>query len=295
MHKLEYYQKKFNASKIPQGSSDWFEGRQYCFGGSEMAGILGQNKYMKEESIIASKKPGAIPFVSDYTQWGLMFEPVAKVFISKERGTIHEFGSVPHCQYPVCYSPDGILVEGDHLVLLEIKSPIMRGVGSIPEHYFPQVYTGMSVFHVHHTLFVQCRFRRCKYGTNPTNATFDRPYHKEYYKRCKDKLPISWGYLWWDVPGDLQDLALLSEMHSTINNTKVQPSIHVEALDFQPDHGKILQWKLFEISYSIVLPKPNYLDSMADKLWDKYKEMRKTANCSSQENKAVTEVEEQKV
>lgn len=273
MFKLEYYQKKFNLFKISQGSDDWLDGRQYCIGGSEMSTVLGKNKYDTWEKLMQTKA-GKHFDATDATEWGHLFEQVAKHYIRKEYGTIYEFGSIPHCLYPVCYSPDGIIVENDHLVLLEIKSPIYRGVHKIPEPYLYQVYTGMNIIHVKYTLFVQCRFRRCKYGTNPHSTIYDRKYHIEYRKRCKDAFPLSWGYLYWDCPGPLQDLAELKDMCPAILQSKVNPSIHIEDKTFNPTHGKVLMWKLFEINYSTIKPKKFFLDHMSDFLWTKYKQLR---------------------
>lgn len=277
MFMLEYYQRKFSYLHL-QGSDDWLDGRQYCFGGSEMSTLLGKNKYDTWDKLLETKSNKSF-HNTDATDWGHLFEHVAKIFISQQYGKIYEFGSIPHCQYPVCYSPDGILVEEDHLVLLEIKSPIFRGIHKIPESYLYQVYTGMCILAVKYTLFVQCRFRRCKYGTDPTNCKYDREYHIEYRKRCKDAKPISWGYLWWDTEGPLKDLAHYKNMSDEIQKIKnispnVKPQVIIQDKDFKPDHGTILMWKLFEINYASIKPKKLFLEDKSAFLWSKYKELR---------------------
>jgi len=273
MYKLVYYQNKFKNLAI-QGSEEWMEARSYSFGGSEMSTIMGKNKYEKWNDLIL-RKQNTTNFRSDTTEWGHLFEPVAKLFISKQYGTIYEFGSIPHSYYPVCYSPDGLMVIEDALIMIEIKNPIYRGVHNIPEAYIEQIQTGMSIINVKHCVFWQFRFRRCKLGTGPWNMSYDRVYHKEYRKRCKDMGNISFGYLHWDVDCDLVDLGNVPNILDELKDIplSVQPSIIIEK-PFEGTRGKVLMWKLFEKTKEEILPVKNYLADKEDFLWEKYKELR---------------------
>lgn len=279
MYKLAYYQNKFKNLAV-QGSEEWLESRSFSFGGSEMSTVMGKNKYENWESLLL-RKNSDINFRSDSTEWGHLFEPIAKMFIEKQFGTIYEFGSIPHSYYPVCYSPDGLMVLEDNLVMIEIKNPIFRGIHSIPESYLEQVKTGMCIINVQHCDFWQFRFRRCRLGTGPWNFQYDREYHKEYRKRCKDMGPVSFGYIWWEVDCDLVDLGNVECILDEIKNIPVliKPRILIEE-EFNGKKGKVLMWKLFEKRKDIILPCKNYLSEHEDLLWSKYKELRDNRSTS---------------
>lgn len=268
MHKLDYYKNKFS-DLYTQGSSQWLKGRASCFGGSEMSTILGENTYETCENLLQKKIYLQID-IADTTQWGHWFENVSKFYIQQKWGEIHEFGSIPHPYYPVCYSPDGLLVIDNELVLLEIKNPIMRGINKIPEHYFPQVKSGMCILNVKYTLFAQFRFRRCSLETPVNNYIYDRHYHKEYRKRCKDQKPISWGYLYWEGENKLVDLSQYKDMVGKLGNRASRnPKIYIET-EFNPTKGYILKWKLFECVYASIPPDHFYLSDREDELWELY-------------------------
>lgn len=273
MYKLSYYQNKFKNLAI-QGSDEWLEARSFSFGGSEMSTVVGKNKYDDWNSLLL-RKSNNTNFRSDTTEWGHLFEPIAKYYITKQFGIIHEFGSIPHSYFPVCYSPDGLMVIGDDLIMIEIKNPIYRGIHSIPESYIQQVQTGMSIINVKHCDFWQFRFRRCKLNTGPWNFQYDRVYHKEYRKRCKDMGPISFGYIWWEVECELMDLGIKDSILDEIKDipVSIKPKIIIEE-PFIGTKGKVLMWKLFEKSKEIVLPEKNYLIDKEELLWSKYKELR---------------------
>lgn len=288
MHKLEYYQHKFKNLAL-QGTDEWLEGRSYSFGGSEIGSVLGHNKY-ESWSTLLERKYKKSSFRNDSTEWGHLFEPIAKYFISKSQGTIYEFGSIPHSYYPVCYSPDGLMVLDDQLVLLEIKNPICRGIHSdIPPHYIDQVQTGMNIISVAYCEFWQFRFRRCKLGTGPWNMTYDRAYHKEYRKRCKDMGPITYGYIWWDIDCELVDLGAVPSILDEIRDIPltVAPIIFKEEA-FDKTNGKVLMWKLFEKNKTIIVPERNYLETKADLIWSKYKDLRQAVKNPSNEISTVT-------
>jgi len=289
MYKLYYYQNKFKNLAI-QGTEEWMEARSFSFGGSEMSTLVGKNKYENWNSLL-SRKTSNTNFRSDTTEWGHLFEPISKMFIEKQFGTIYEFGSIPHSYYPVCYSPDGLMVIEDNLIMIEIKNPIYRGIHSIPESYLEQVKTGMCIINVKHCDFWQFRFRRCKLGTGPWNFQYDRVYHKEYRKRCKDMGPVSFGYIYWEVDCDLVDLGNVESILDEIKSIPitVKPKILIEE-PFEGKTGKVLMWKLFEKSKEVVFPEKDYLSSKEELLWTKYKELRNSLHQSTQ-NSTVTSVE----
>lgn len=279
MWKLEYYLAKFSYLAM-QGSQDWLEGKSISFGGSEMSCILDKSKHEKWKSL-KTKKISKIYEHCDITEWGHLFEVVSKIIITKEHGTIYEFGSIPHPYYPVCYSPDGVLIKDDDLVLLEIKNPVMNGIHKeIKQEYLDQVYTGMEIINVKHCLFARFRFRRCLLGTDPNNCVYDRFFHKEWRKRQKDAFPISYGYLHWKVDCELIDLSNVENMCTFIYKYNVKPTIYIEQIpEFLCNEkstekkGLILMWKLFEYKYDIIQPKRDYLKENEKKIWKRYKDL----------------------
>lgn len=294
MHKLFYYQNKFKNLAI-QGSEEWIEARSYSFGGSEMSTLVGKNKYENWDSLLV-RKSNSNNFRSDATEWGHLFEPISKLFIEKQFGScIYEFGSIPHSYYPVCYSPDGLMVLDDNLVMIEIKNPIYRGIHSIPEGYLEQVKTGMDIINVKYCDFWQFRFRRCKLDTGPWNFQYDRVYHKEYRKRCKDMGPVSFGYIYWETDCDLVDLGKVESILDELNTVPVtvKPKIIIEEA-FTATKGKVLMWKLFEKSKETIHPQKNYLHDKEDLLWSKYKELRKSFVESKDPQKSTVTIEEPK-
>lgn len=273
MLKLKYYLTKFN-NLVAQGSEEWLNGRTSSFGGSEMGTLLGDNQYESWVDLKKKKRNKQCDH-NDITEWGHLFEPVSKLYIIKEYGDIYDFGSIPHTFYPICYSPDGLLVVDKKLVLLEIKNPIMRGTHKIPQIYIDQVLTGLSIIPAEYCLFVQFRFRRCKYKSNrgkPWKATYDRLYHKEFMKRQPDAKPISYGFLYWKTENkDLLDLALYDKMYPKYMDLG-KPQVFIET-DLPYTSGTVLMWKLFEMVPSSVKPNTDFLKQNEDLLWQKYKDL----------------------
>lgn len=268
MNKIKYLQMKFKSDE--QGSDNWLQGRKWAFGGSEMASVLGTDPYKNLDDVIATKRSMS-NHQTDATQWGHLFEPVAKEYLKKIYGTIYEFGSIPHCRFPVVYSPDGIICDkNDDLHLIEIKAPIMRGIKKIPAQYLEQVKTGMCVLPVEDTHFWQFRFRRCPLTYSPKSNKYDRWYHKEFKSRQKDMSILSFGYLHWDNKSILTDLSLSPVMIGKI--PKGKPTIIID-IDTKFESGVVLMFKLFEMEKTIVEMEPDYLTSKQNLLWELHKKL----------------------
>lgn len=270
MHKLEYLKCKFS-NMHKQGTDEWLQSRMFSFGGSEIGTLLNKNRYKTRENLFRDKI-NKVNETDDPRHWGNLFEPVAKIFICIQRKCeIHDFGSIPHPYYPICYSPDGVMVEGDDLVLLEIKNPIWRGVGVVQENYQIQVKTGMCILPVKHCLFAQFRFRRCPIYTDPHDKSFDRDYHRESVTRAKPKTPILFGYMYWDGPEELIDLGSVPEIYKHTLHQK-SPRIILNEI-FHPITGMVLMFKLFEVSYEIIPAEPDFLSKQDKTWWTYYKEL----------------------
>jgi len=299
MHKLDYYLNKFK--HVPsQGSDDWLLGRQHCFGGSEMGATLNRSKFETFESMVKKKKTKKSDR-NDNTEWGHLFEPVAKKFISQKlERKIYEFGSIPHPYYPVCYSPDGLLLNEDNsdLVLLEIKNPICRKpvqeAVKIKEEYLLQIQTGMDIMSVQYCLFVEFKFRRCSFRTKPETNSFDHHYHHDYYKNIKpyERTPKSWGYLYWPTDEKLVDLGSMDTMIETLMELeakRIRPLIMIET-PFKEKKGVVLMWKLFDATYHKISPAKDFLRSHEQMLWKQYKLLIEALKENDPETKEEDEI-----
>lgn len=155
-----------------QGSFDWEQNRRV--GASEAAGILGECKYTNKFKV-ACRLLKLDKFEKNLiTQWGNIFEPVAKLYLSNYI-KIYEFGSLPGFGNPVLTScsPDGIFLYNEFLkiddapehntpCLLEIKCPFNRHISEIPTYYLPQLYMGMNtVCFTQTAMFCEFIFRAC--------------------------------------------------------------------------------------------------------------------------------------
>lgn len=260
----------------PQGSDAWLAARRTRIGGSEIASAIGQSPYEKPADYVA-KKRSAHRFTAAACTFGRVMEPVAKRIIEGLLDTVvHELGAVPSTRFPMCYSPDGLLLLNDELKLLEIKCPFRRSrLVEVPKHYLCQVQSGMNILPCESTLFYQFRFRSCRIEDMGTSVKYNRWMHTESYKRCPKIKPLRWGYLHWEADSDLIDLGALGK-EDTHNLCVVDrlgtATQHWETTEL-PDEGYILPWKLFDYTTVDVPRDPDFLERHADRLWDIHRQL----------------------
>lgn len=290
MYKLHYLLNKFNHinsnsnSNLIENHDTWLEGRKHCIGGSDMFIIL-KGKTDEFNKLIQDKITKNNLQI-DATNWGKMFEPVAKLILEQDlKIKIIEFDSIPHSYYPICYSPDGLFIQDNDLKLLEIKCPIMKSLNKpIQESYIDQVQTGMNIIPVKNCLFARYRFRRCALWCKPNSMEFDRFYHKEFKKRQIPVKPICYGYLIWKHQDENnKELIDLGIVESIIKIKPRGPPTEIIIInydenleknkfkDFKPTSGYVLMWKLFEFKYDIIQPNLNFLKDNEIKIWEQYK------------------------
>lgn len=287
MWKIKYYQSKFNQSVLNPETEEFLESRKCAFGGSEIATVLGLNlKYENLEQLI-HKKQNKIRINTEATLWGNLFEPIAKIFITKKYGTIYNFGSIPHPMYPVSYTPDGILLNEtkDDIYLLEIKCPSKRNIYSIPIQYKQQVYTGLNIINAPKCLFAQFKFRRCKIDTAPWSCRYDYQFHFDFRNKRSITTPISYGYFIWKLPIEIYtgiiDLSTVKDMSETLLEYKTKyNNLQYEIMMEQPItsdvNGICLMWKLFEWETEFVNKDNNYLEKNETELWNAYQKLIET-------------------
>lgn len=191
-----------------QGSSEWLNQRKFTVGGSQIATIMGVNKYENLRSFVKTKMP-FYKFKKEAPLWfGNLMEPCVEQFVEIEYNTkTYETGSLP-CDFNkyLSYSPDGLCIiskdklkkmldkhkinikelpEGkDSIVLLEFKSPFMRKIkyGEVPDYYVPQPLLGMEIIKISEiSIFIECVFRFCSYSDLFNNKYSYYHYDKERY------------------------------------------------------------------------------------------------------------------
>lgn len=204
---LDYY-----SDLPPQGSPDWLKNRT-GFGGSDIGGLLGVDRFKNRKQIYYSKLGMSSFKGNTATRWGNLFEEVLFGITDRIFGiTSYETGSIPglrntNGEIIQSYSPDriatiplktfvntvkrmgkvsGIAISGkipkkDKLVvLMEGKCPISRVPnGVVPKQYTLQPQLGaFTIPIVDMCLFVDGMFRKCSVQQFGLNGDYDRNFHK---------------------------------------------------------------------------------------------------------------------
>jgi hypothetical protein len=196
-----------------QGTQEWLDGRTYRIGGSEIATILGKNKYQTKKDLVKSHV-GLKPFLSFYmVHWGSLLEDALRDHINKiYKCDIIETGSIPHKEHnTIAYSPDGIaVVDTKHvahllddtvvlhehsIILFEFKCPYSRvPTGDVPEHYIDQPRLGMEVIDIcDSAIFIEAVYKLASYDNLIYNNIYNMGYHKD--KELLTNNPINYGVL----------------------------------------------------------------------------------------------------
>jgi len=282
--KLEYLRHLATLSP-PQGTTAWLEGRASQFGGSEVAALLGENPYQTMNEMVQNKTSNT-RHESVACCFGRLFEPVCKQVLEMLKDwKIEEISCIKSSQFPIAYSPDGVVIDDQQLMLLEIKCPMMRNdLNKIPEYYLPQVKTGMAIMPVDGCYFIQARFRLCSMQHLDDSSRYNRYFHAESAKNVPAKVPIVKGLIYWEPrPHDISAHAL-KDMGGLTPDYKhkllVLPSyrnakifLNPETKDI-PETGIALPFKLFDLQIETVARDPNYLVDNMELIWNGYAELK---------------------
>lgn len=133
-----------------QGTEQWLKLRIHTIGGSEMATVLGQNKYQTLKDFVGGKLGiDKYKFSGNIaTRWGKVFEPVFRLFVERLfSNTIYETGSIPGYKNTEgivlqSYSPDGLGICDIARVkkMIDICSDKYFGISSSEEPEFHNIY-----------------------------------------------------------------------------------------------------------------------------------------------------------
>lgn len=182
---------------IVQHSDLWLAVKRFTIGGSSISVLMGLNAFQSVRDLLASKL-GLVPFGSDIKpQWGNMLEETIKCEMEHIHGcTIYgEDLYITGHIYGTSYSPDGLAVIGDKLVLLEFKCPYNRIPGrEPPKYYVPQVKMGLELINPRpdYGLYAEAVYRRCMWEDLGPNGNYDTTL---VAKPSKSTPPISYGFV----------------------------------------------------------------------------------------------------
>ena len=151
-----------NTPDIEQHSEKWFDIRKTSVGGSEINKLLTIKSVL---TLISEKQDINKSFPSaPATRWGTILEDCTLNYVELVLNTkIYKKGSVEGFITNQRYSPDGLCVYNNQILLLEFKTPYTRiPTGVISKDYMAQVQTGLfSIPITEKCLFVENVYRIC--------------------------------------------------------------------------------------------------------------------------------------
>ena len=198
---------------VRQRDPAWYAMMGKTIGGSEIATLVGKSPYAAYRELVASK---AAQIRGEDTWrgggeacwWGVFFEDIISAYVAVDLGSEIRGDEICVQVYENHRnSPDGYIVARlgterlgterlelwttdmdparavvARIVLLEFKCPLSRApTGAVPEHYRPQVLSGLAVSPIAGSgLFVDAVFRRCALSDLGPSAAYD---NKSYHTR----------------------------------------------------------------------------------------------------------------
>ena len=274
MHKLQFLKTQY-ANLPSQGTDEWLKSRRTKIGGSEIASAIGRCPYRKPKQLVTQKRDTSRTHAPACT-FGRIMEYVAKrVLLDDKDMEIHELGAIPCARFPMCYSPDGVIVVGNDLKLIEIKCPFRRSnIDKIPKHYLCQVQAGMNILPCEDALFIQFRIRLCRINQLGTGPKYNRWIHVESYKRAPEAPATHWGYLHFKHPRPITDLGAVGKdnIDSICKIDGMKFDIHMFEKDM-PKTGFVMPFKVFKYTIVNVPRDARFLDTHQDTLWNVHREL----------------------
>ncbi len=194
-----------------QGSKEWLKERQYTIGGSEIATVIGKNKYSTVQNLVA-QKIGISHFTGNTaTRWGNLFENMTELIFQSlflNGGKIHSVGSIQNKEIDTHkYSPDGLCIMkilGEiMIILLEFKSPLNSiPEEKIPAHYLPQVKAGLCTLDIaEKAIFMSNMFRKCRLSNLNFTPHYDSYFHRDNKKKVSFTQALACGIILFFIPG----------------------------------------------------------------------------------------------
>ncbi len=242
-------------SKIRQHSEDWHNVRSTTIGGSSVGTILGLNRYCTIRKFVEDK----INNVSESKlcmNWGTLFEDILKECVEHtyDCKITGENMFVQYNNY-ITFSPDGLAVVNDDIVLFEFKCPYSRGYSkSINPCYTAQVQMGLGIIDIaKYGILVQGWFNKL-----PTHESEEK-YHGIigfYDSEPQQSPPINFF--------DISDSRLNEFVMKTINKSlNVWWKFNGTEEDFLEAHNShavgYLYWELKHVNFDKIEKSPSFL------------------------------------
>lgn len=150
MQQLISWINEVQKNNITQHSDAWHNARKNTIGGSSIGTIIGINPYKSLyeymiEQIQCSPQPTKISM-----NWGTLFEDTLKEY-TESIYNCQIIGENIYIQYNdyISYSPDGLSVIDDNIVLFEFKCPYTRKPSNkVPPMYEAQVRMGLDIINI---------------------------------------------------------------------------------------------------------------------------------------------------
>lgn len=140
---------------IEQRTPAWYQARHNMLTASDVASVLGMNKYKTSAAVLSSKlaEPTGVSAGTYATAWGTKYEPMtARLYEILTGQRVNEVGLFVHRQYGwLGASPDGIVadVQRREVRLTEFKNIMSRVMnGEIPHMYWVQMQIQLEVLDV---------------------------------------------------------------------------------------------------------------------------------------------------
>jgi hypothetical protein len=289
--------------KFELHSDDWFKNRSWSFGGSEASHLLDKEldfeKFLKNKTNHQSQNKLCV--------WGLMFEKIAIELIKREceekKMEFRTGDTVYHTKYPLSYSPDGYIMNGKELHLVEIKCPYYRSTKSdLTKQYRYQIQIGMYLLPVDDCIFYRFKFRSCTLSDMSNNFSYRReehsiPFKKNYkFKLRFDEPCLCKGIIIFNEKNSLgcstsseqqqQQQQILFDVTENMDQlcdldySNIEYHIFDSDIDYmniysiiQNLNKKYLLWKLFDINKEYIKRNKTYITKIKNSIWDNYEKL----------------------
>lgn len=206
MTKIEKIKKFLDKYKhLPeQRSADWLVKRRRVIGGSECSNVINLKKTNINtfvNNFLFNKVVGRTNQFIFPCVFGNIFENEIKNLTEYTFKTkIFETGSIPYEKLKsIAYSPDGIGIVDNEIILFEFKCPISREIKSqIKNEYFCQVHMGLHVLEEvieGRAFYIEAEFKKCVFEDLLVKENFDKNFHNKFLDREFTELYIHFGMI----------------------------------------------------------------------------------------------------
>ena len=189
--------------EIPdQRTPEWFKYKKMRIGGSEMYNVCKLNKNNVDSFInnfLFNKIDRVYKFIAP-CEFGNLFEDEIQCTVEKKYKTkIYNFGVIQYDKLKsVCYSPDGIGIVNNKVILFEFKCPYTRiPSDTIKYDYQCQINTGLNVINeCEEAYYCEGEFKKCKLEDLFNYEVFDTDFHNILLNRDFNKLYNTYGLIY---------------------------------------------------------------------------------------------------